>query len=311
MRTLPAPLIGAPFTSRDARLLGVGSSRLRARDLLHPFHAVHLADAPGGVRELCRAYLRVMTCGAYFSHETAAVLLGIPLPSDVQGGPLHVSVSFPRSPPRGRGITGHSLGSVDGSLVDGLPTCTPAHVWCQLSGILGKEDLVAAGDYLVGSRTRAPLLEVADLAALSEQLSRTKGARDRSWALPRIRCGTDSRPETLLRLFLEDRGLDGLEVNRPLAVAGGRLTLHPDLSVPSLRIAFEYEGDGHRVDRRQWHLDIERRELLEAEGWRVMRVTAADLFTDPATFLARLKRFVPNVHLAAAKGDIRHESLRG
>ncbi|WP_374010243.1 DUF559 domain-containing protein [Leifsonia sp. LS-T14] len=186
---------------------------------------------------------------------------------------------------------------MSGDTVDGLPVCTPAHVWCQMSGVLGAHDLVAAGDHLLGARSRPPQVTLGDLVDVSGQLVRTKGARRRQWALARMRFGADSRPETLLRLLLEERGLRDIEVNRAVPVAGGRLTLHPDLTVPRLRLAFEYEGDGHRVDRRQWHSDIERRELLEAEGWRVIRVTATDL-ADRHAFGARLERFVPNVPFA-------------
>ncbi|MCU1349284.1 MAG: hypothetical protein JWO56_2314 [Acidobacteria bacterium] len=205
-------------------------------------------------------------------------------------------------------MIGHSLGSVSGVVVEGFPVCTPAQVWCQLSGVIGRDDLVAAGDHLVGARKRSPLVEIEELAALAGELCRTKGVRARAWALPRIRFGADSRPESLLRLLLEERGLEGVEVNRSVKVADGRLSLHPDLSIPDRRIAFEYEGDGHRVDRRQWRIDLERRELFEARGWRVMRVTASDLFVDRDAFLGRLERFVPNVASGAAKATIRHES---
>jgi very-short-patch-repair endonuclease len=272
-----------------------------------PFHSVRLPFAPRDVRELCRAYLPVMPEGAYFSHQTAADLLGVPLPAELCDGALQVSVAFPRTPPRGRGVNGHSLGSVRGAAVDGLPVCRPALVWCQLSGVLDREDLVAAADHLVGARKRAPVVTLAELTDAAEALQRTKGARARAWALPRIRFGADSRPETLLRLRLEECGLTGLAVNRPVAVRGGGLELHPDLSLPDRRIAFEYEGDGHRVDRRQWHTDIERRDLLEAEQWRVMRVTALDLFGDRDAFRQRLGRFVTNVDVSGTKDDIRDE----
>jgi very-short-patch-repair endonuclease len=63
------------------------------------------------------------------------------------------------------------------------------------------------------------------------------------------------------------------------------------------------------VDRRQWQRDIERRDLLESEGWRVVRVTAADLFGDRDAFLARLQRFVPNAGNDAAPAAIRDGSL--
>lgn len=296
-----------PFTSRSAHRVGIESSRLRARDLVHPFHSVHVTAPPRTVRDLCLAYRLVMPEGAFFSHGTAAALLGVPLPGEGEEHSLHVAVQFPRSPPRARGVIGHSLGRLAGRMVDGLPISSPAHVWCQLSGVIAREDLVAVGDFLVGSRTRVPVVQAGELAELSGQLFRTKGAQARTWALPRIRPGTDSRPETLLRLFLEEHGFAGLEVNRPVRVAGGRVVLHPDLSIPVGRIAFEYEGDGHRVDRRQWRLDIERRELLESEGWKVVRVTATDLFADRPGFIARLRRFVPKVAFPVAEGHIRHE----
>lgn len=244
--------------------------------------------------QLCDAYLAVMPEEAYFSHQTAAVLLGVPLPPSIAVGELHVTVAFPQVAPRGRGVVGHSLGYVHGDVLDGRPICEPAVVWCQLAGVLDRDDLVAAGDHLVGSRHRAPMAELDELAAAADEVGRTKGARARAWALNRIRHGADSRPESLLRLVLERRGHRELEVNAPTMVRGGRLALHPDLSILSRRIAFEYEGDGHRVDERQWHLDIERRELLEADGWRVVRVTARDLFHERDAFLRRLDTFVPN-----------------
>jgi very-short-patch-repair endonuclease len=51
----------------------------------------------------------------------------------------------------------------------------------------------------------------------------------------------------------------------------------PDPSYPALRIAIEYDGDHHRVDRRQWQSDISRRRLLEDAGWIVMVFTADDV----------------------------------
>ncbi|WP_285116324.1 DUF559 domain-containing protein [Leifsonia sp. fls2-241-R2A-40a] len=276
-------------------------------DPLRPFHGVHLLTAPGTVGALCRAYLPLMPEDAFFSHQTAAALLGIPLPADVAHAALHVSVAFPRTPPRGRGVVGHSLGTVLGGAFNGLPVCTPEQVWCQLSGVFAPADLVAAGDHLVGSRSRPPLVELARLADAAGHMRRTKGAMARTWALSRIRFGADSRPETLLRLLLEELGFDDIEVNRPVVVDGGRLTLHPDLIIREAQLAFEYEGDGHRVDRRQWSADIRRRELLEARGWRVVRVTADDLFHNRDAFVSRLDGFVTNVADSSRMLRIRDE----
>ncbi|MDR6970919.1 hypothetical protein [Leifsonia shinshuensis] len=227
---------------------------------------------------------------------------------DAHGHPLHVSVRSPRTASQGKRVTGHSLRTLRGATVDGLPISAPAHVWCQLSGMIAPEDLVAAGDYLVGARSRPARVTMEELSALSADVHRTKGGKARAWALPRIRSGADSRPETLLRLLLDELGAGEFAVNQPLVLDGGTVTLHPDLALPSERIAFEYEGDGHRVDRRQWFLDIRRHELLEAAGWRVVRVTADDLFRDRDALIARVRRFVPNLGNAARKTTIWHKS---
>lgn len=305
---LPRSLVGVAFRPDDARANGVDASRLRKRDLYHPFHSVHVSVAPQSVRELCTVYRDLLPEGAFFSHQTAAALLGIPMPMPLDGEPLHISVAYPRHAPGGRGVVGHSLGSVSGKIVDGFPVCAPAQVWCQLAGVIGRDDLVAAGDHLVGARNREPLASHFELAETSVALPRTKGAQSRDWALPRIRVGSDSRPESLLRLLLDELGYRGLEVNAPVAVKRGTVVLHPDLSLPRRRVAFEYEGDGHRVDPRQWHVDIERRELLEAEGWRVVRVTARDLFHDRGAFLDRLNAFAPNVAIDDVRRNIWRES---
>ena len=45
----------------------------------------------------------------------------------------------------------------------------------------------------------------------------------------------------------------------------------------------------HRVDRATWLRDLQRRELFEDAGWRVIRVTSADLFGSPDAFVARVR----------------------
>lgn len=307
-RPLPLPLVGRPFTLAQARRYGVDALRLRARDVHHPFHGVNLSERPEEVLDLCRAYLPVMPAGAHFSHTTAAALLGIPLPPGARASPLHVSVTSPRTAPTGRGVVGHSLRTLEGHIVDGLSVSAPAHVWCQVAGVVDARELVAAGDHLVGARSRAPLTTIDELSELSARVRRTKGGKARAWALSRIRFGADSRPETMLRLFLEELGVQDLAVNEPVIVDGGRIVLHPDLALTAQRIAFEYEGDGHRVERRQWSLDIKRHDFLEAAGWRVIRVTADDLFRDRAALAARLRRFAPNLCSQGARTEIWRKS---
>jgi len=92
-----------------------------------------------------------------------------------------------------------------------------------------------------------------------------------------------------MRLLIAEARLPEPVIHHPVPVAGG-ITLHPDLAFVSARIALEYEGDGHRVDRATWLADLERHELLAAAGWRVIRVTSDDLFERPRELIVRIRR---------------------
>lgn len=308
--TLPQELHDAPFGTRTAIARGVAPRRLRARDVHHPFHGVNRTSTADTLIERIRAYRARMLPGQVFSHETAAALYGFPLAGgdgaqDVgmaasrvrYGGPhsdgppgarrteLHVSVAFPRTPPRARGVRGHSVAVVEPCTAHGMPVCSAVQVWQQLGASLSGEELVAMGDHIVGARARDALATVDELRAAAAA-TRTVGASALRWAAERIRFGADSRPESLLRLTLVEAGLGEPSVNPPVLV-GGRL-MHPDLVYFGQQVVLEYEGDGHRTDAAQWHADIARHEAMVVDGWRVVRVTRRDLFVDRPAFLQRV-----------------------
>lgn len=291
---LPAEL-GLSFSHRAAVAAGVSQGRLQGRDVASPFRGVHSRGELHDLLALCLALSERMTGRWAFTHVTAARLHGMPLPSGLDGL-LDVAVVAPRSAPTGRGIRGRKLAS--GAFLlepsDELPVAAPADTWRQLAEVLNREDLVAAGDYLLSGNPfhgllRAPLCSREDLKAAVERGAGKRGAKAAAWALPRLRDGVDSRPESLLRLLLVRAGLPEPVIHPAIAVDGGRRVLHPDLALPRWRTAFEYEGDGHR-ERRRWLQDMERYSLLEAEGWTVVKVTARDLFVDPEGLLRRVNR---------------------
>ena len=227
---------------------------------------------------------------------TAALLFDAPIPETVVSADLDVAVAFPRTPPRGRGVTGHRVTSVAVTLLDGLPVAAAPDVFCQLGAILSGRDLVAVGDsFVTGPRVagaRAPSrCRIDDLRAAALTHRSKRGAARVAWALDRVRSGADSRPETWLRLLLIEAGLPEPELDVEVDVGSG-LRLHPDLAFSAGKIAFEYEGDGQRVSAWTWRRDIERRELFEAAGWRVIRVTVEDVFRDADRFVARVRRIL-------------------
>jgi hypothetical protein len=291
---IPAELTGVAIRTADAPSWGVSAGRMRRADIVRPFHGIAAFDLDlDDVEERCRAYEPLLLPGQHFSHVTALALFGAPLPRWFDKEPLHVSVVFPRTPPRGEGVTGHSLRKLATVTHRRYPITDPAYAWCQSAALLSREDLVAAGDSLVtgprvhGARTSG-VTTIARLGEVARLLGRSPGAGRVAWALGRVRSGVDSRPETLLRLLCVRGRLPEPLVDFEVAVAGGVL-LHADLAFPRERMVLDYEGDDHRVDRATWLRDLQRRELFEDAGYRVIRVTSADLFGDPDAFLARLR----------------------
>lgn len=62
-----------------------------------------------------------------------------------------------------------------------------------------------------------------------------------------------------------------------------------DLCYPALKLIIEYDGRQHARDSAQWQRDLSRREQLDALGWRLIVVTAGDLYDAPAQVLARVQ----------------------
>jgi very-short-patch-repair endonuclease len=173
------------------------------------------------------------------------------------------------------------------TMSDGTPVCSPADAWCQLAADLRMPDLVAAADHLLGARKRPAIATSEHLASAAERFAGGRGSRNREAALARMRWGSDSRPESLLRLLLEDQAIGEVLVNQPIRVSGRRL--HPDLSIPSRRLILEYEGDHHRIDRAQWTHDVGRHNAFAAGGWTVLRVTARELFVTPQALAPKVR----------------------
>lgn len=286
MTSLPPELRGSAIRTSTAKDHALTRWRLRADDVTHPFRGVSAVDLDvDAVRDRARAFLPVMESGQSFSHTTALALHGAPLPPLPHD--LHVSVTFPRTPPRRPGIHGHSLSDAPAEFVDGMPIAPAVVAWAQSAALLSREDLVAAGDYLVLDARRRPLGSLDQLHRVAETWRGRPGAARLAWAAPRIRVGVRSRPETLLRLLLVRSRLPEPSVAHPVTVAGG-IVLHPDLAYPAHRLALEYEGDGHR-SRAEWERDIERRELLADAGWRTIRITSMHL-RDPRGLIERIRR---------------------
>ncbi len=235
----------------------------------------------------------------------AAVAWGAPLPLSVfrirDGSnrlverPLDVGVLLPSRASRARGVRGTSIaagmGSVRTEPVSGLHVTSPATTWAMMGALLQRDDLVALGDAFVREPMRSgdppALSTIAELTAALEA-GRRRGAVTLREALSLVRTRSWSRKETETRLVLMAAGLPEPSLNWPVVVEG-RVVALIDVAYPEREVGFEYAGEQHLTDPRQWARDIRRYEMLADLGWRIIRVTASDLAQHRVQFVDRAR----------------------
>lgn len=279
--------------------------RLRGADVEHPFRGISTAGLDlSTIEGVGKAFQPLMRAEDAISHTSAALLFGAPLPdAEPELLPLHVTSVGVRAH-RGRNLIGHEWDeSLRLDAIHGIRVVAPADMWCQLSTMMSREDLVAVGDFLVsgvpleGRNMRTPpWCTVAGLRDAVRRHGRRAGARNLAWAIERVRVGADSRPETLLRLLLVAAGLPEPLLNDPVQVRNGK-RYKPDLKHKQWGTLYEYEGIVHLRTPRQWRFDTWRYQQFEEVGWKVVRVNAEHLFADPRSFIT----FVYGVLLRRAR----------
>ena len=289
---LPPEFGTGAFSTAEAVALGI--SRARLRDLDAPFRGVRAVEPVGDdVLGLARAFAPRLAPNQFFSHRTAALLWGMPLPG-FEVKPLHVAVPAPGRAPTGRGVAGHqlSVGAGDVLELSGLPVSAATVTWAQLAETLTLPDLVAVAEYLITVNPferRLPLATIDDLREITARRLGTRGHRARVNALTHVREGAFSRPETLVRLLLEWSGLPTAQINTDCVDSAGRFLAMPDLSWLEYKVALEYEGDHHRATK-QFRADISRIERLVDHDWLIVKASASELFDRPGELVTRVAR---------------------
>ncbi|SFR98586.1 hypothetical protein SAMN04487783_0245 [Agrococcus baldri] len=223
-----------------------------------------------------------------FAGRTAARLWGLPLAQRwTAEEPLDVARPHDayRSRVKGTREVVVAAGRLTTLEIDGLRVLSPAATALTLGRELHHEHLVQVVDALLTPAKRYPELRLprepgaacmtrAELDDFLRRCAGLSGVVALRAAAADARAGAESRFETITRLLIVEAGLPEPVVHPSVVVDG--IELHPDLGYPELKIAIEYEGDGHR-DEQRWGQDIDRYARLEAAGWIIVRITKADL----------------------------------
>jgi hypothetical protein len=277
-RKLPAELVGRPFTVARAEVLLPGQHRVRMRSLAIPTSGVRV-DWPGraapGVAELAAAVALALPRTFAYSHETAARLLELPVPAPwTPGERLHVMTPTGATRVQRSAVLAHGgLERRTTVVVDGMPVVHPVDTFCDLAGQWRLADLVAYADAMI---RRWPTTH----EGLADRVAHGRPTRHRARAAHAIglaRPEAASPMESRARVAFVAAGLLEPELNARILDEAGQWVATCDFVWRAARVIVEYEGDHHRTDRRQWQSDIARIRMLEALGWRVLRITATDL----------------------------------
>lgn len=270
MRSIPDDLARRPFTIGEAIECGVSIDMLRGRRFRRLFRGVYvMADVELTHLQWLGAALSLLPKDAVVSHLSALMVWGF----DPRCGD---GLAFSTNSTAVCELPGVILHRRGGRLtpveVRGLPVTGPDRTFVDCAIQLSLVQLVQVGDWLVHQRltTSARLTQYCH----DRHLSGVTRARR---AAAYVRAGAESPMETLIRLMLGLAGLPWPDLNVNVRDDIGRFVARVDMLYPAYRVIVEYDGMQHERDPKQRQRDRERRELLEALGYRLFVITAEDL----------------------------------
>jgi len=263
---------------------------MRGDDLTAPYRGIRSQPLdPADPLAHVRAYLPHLRGEHFFSHTSAALLHGLPLPLRLAQDPrVHVSTHLAELRHGGRGVVGHHVQRDRVRVVEvwGIPVTSPVDTWCQMSTLVPLDALIELGDALV--RRKQPLATMAELRTGVVRYAGQRGAKKLREALESVRPRTDSAKETATRLVIVRAGLPEPEVNGEILDGFGLTIATGDLVFREYKVLVEYDGEQHRTDEEQYHWDVDRLDAIMEAGWRVIRINKSHLRISPAPALRKI-----------------------
>lgn len=266
-----------PFRGSTAVAAGVVTkAELRGPRFQHLFPDVYQrAELPANLANRSRGAALLLTGPGAVSGYSAAQLLGAGCAPSGASAELTVPGRNLRERP---GLTVHrdQLAADEVTSFDRVPMTTPLRTGWDLARWLPTVEAVVAVDALarVGGYAPSALLDLAPRYPHARWRGRIPGVIDLADAR------AESAMETRTRLVLVLRGLPRPQLQHEVRDRDGRVVARLDMAYPQLRLAVEYDGQGHRT-RYQQAVDARRLRELDEHGWTVLCFTSTEVFTDP------------------------------
>jgi hypothetical protein len=275
------------ISTAQLRACGLDDNAIAVRVRRGSLHRVHrgvYAVGHAGVTREGRFMAAVLACGpqAVLSHRSAAAHWGF---MRWEQGSVEVTVPANCSV-RLRGVRVHRsrlLGRRRPLRHDGIPITSPARTLLDLAAVLPAKALRRVARQAQAERR-------VSIRQLEKVIERSNGHR----GVPALQAIVDEGPaptrsplEDGLLDLLDRGGIERPQVNAALRLDGRRIV--PDYLWRDQRVAIE-------ADSREWHdhsltreEDAIKQAILEAHGWRVLRVSSEQVSHQPAQTLARVR----------------------
>lgn len=212
------------------------------------------------------------------SHVTALQWMGVMIGNP---SPIHFTTTS-TAQTRNDLVLHRRVGHTSPRPIRGVATLGPDRSFVDSATLLSLRHLVGAGDWLV----RARLTTVSRLIdyAMTSHLDGVIRARE---AALLVRERVDSPRESDVRLLIVTAGLPEPDTNVDIVTQTGEWVARGDLALPAYRVVIEHDGWVHERSAEQRQKDHLRRERIEAAGWTLIVITAAD-FAHPTAIIARV-----------------------
>jgi hypothetical protein len=297
--SLPEPLAVLPFTLKEAADAGITQRRLRHHGLHQPTRGVRVPRAEVGDGHGLAPNIRPYTLVTEFaaaSHASAFLLWEFPgfLPGTDE--PLiHVSRPDTAAIMRRPGVKGHRGQFFGDEIVElrGLFVTSRTRTWLDCARKMSIDEITVVADHLLRvprpdfEGRSEPYATPKDLADMLDRHKGTPGIRKARLALEQSRVGSDSEPETRLRLALAYASLPEPQLNVPTELHAG-VVRQPDLAYPEYRVAVEYDGDAHS-EPGQIVRDIAREEDFSRAGWTLVRISRRHMGSGAMSAVAKVR----------------------
>lgn len=177
-----------------------------------------------------------------------------------------------------------ALSADDIVTVGGIPVTSPARTAFDMGRRPGLVVAVVRLDALM----RTTGVTADEVGALAAHHRGARGVVQLRRAVELADPGAESPQETRVRLVLARAGLPPERTQIDVFDRDGYHVGRLDMGWRIWKVGVEYDGQQHWTDPGQRARDIDRQARLEAQGWRIIRVSADMLRTHPTTIVVRV-----------------------